>query len=1108
MATLKDFSNRSKQLLLSCSSWICLSLPLQAGAATSYVREPSVSGQTVLFNAEQSIWSAPLAGGKAQRLTSVPRAPHDIDPHPVLSPDGSQIAFLANFDGPSEIYTMPTNGGVPRRLTYENGRIRLIAWDKNAGVLFASPAAKGPYYFYTVAAVDPQTGKKSLYPLANANDAALSDDGRWIYFTRFGLSMTRDNMRAYRGGGMSQLWRFDLKEGKEAERIGSRQVNLIRPMPWHDRLIVLSDENERYNLWSLAADGSDAQQLTHFTDYSVLEASISGDHVVFRKGADLYQYDLTTNETKPVALDLVSDNIPRTPYWLSKPTKFLTDMAFSAKGDAAVFTMRGHAVVAGPSPRRQVVIATPDTVRLRHAQLSPDGKSVIAFSDAKGESSIWRFSADGSGAGEQLNDAVAAEPVALSVSPDGKQIAHTDLAGRLWLLDIASKKDQIIDTATTDGTSSFDGLSWSADGKYLAFVRTRGSNLRRQIAFFDTGSKRLEWVTDGRYESYTPTFSPDGKWLWFLSDRNFSLGNDSPWGDRNLGPAFAHRTGIYALALQKKSHFPFQPSTELDEPSDHKDDEKKKDDKSKSQPKKPLPAIEWDGLAARLYKVPVPAADYRGLGATDEFLYTLDTSEETGPLKSIHIDNNEHKIETFAPKVSDFDVTPDGKSILVVTNDAKKDAPDLFIAPTTAKKPDDLAGKTLDISGLRLRIDPVQEWNEEFLDAWRIHRDHYYDHALHGVDWPGIRKHFEPLLARVGDRSDLDDVLAQMVAEIGAMHSQIIPAKSTEKPATSLVASLGAYLVREAGTGFRVERIYQGDTDLPDQQSPLAAPGVDAQNGDVITAVNGQSTLNVPDLSVLLADQANKQVLLTLSRKGKEHKVIVTAVSANDERDLRTRDWEIDRANTVEKASQGTIGYLHLGGMTGEDMESFTREFYANIDKKGLVIDVRGNNGGNIDSWVLTQLMRRPWMFWARYGNAPSVNFQQAFQGQIAVITDERTYSDGEAFAQGIEALHLAPVIGERTAGAGVWLSDGTRLMDMGSARTAENPYFDMQGHWLVENKGVSPDIEVENMPVATFNGQDQQLEAALKYLQKQITEHPLSVLKPDVFDAPKTTTP
>ncbi|AQT05801.1 hypothetical protein [Acetobacter persici] len=245
---------------------------------------------------------------------------------------------------------MPTTGGVPRRVTYENGRIRLIGWDRNAGILFSFPAVTGPYYFYNVASIHPENGKKTLYPLANANDAALSDDGRWIYFTRFGLAMTRDNMRAYRGGGLSQLWRFDLKGGKEAERIGSHEVNLNRPMPWHDRLIVLSDENERYNLWSLATDGSDAKQLTHFTDYSVLEASISGDHIIFRKGADLYQYDLTTNQVKPVPLDLISDNTPRTPYWLAKPAKFLTDTDLSAKGDAVVFTMRGHAVVAAPSP--------------------------------------------------------------------------------------------------------------------------------------------------------------------------------------------------------------------------------------------------------------------------------------------------------------------------------------------------------------------------------------------------------------------------------------------------------------------------------------------------------------------------------------------------------------------------------------------------------------------------------------------------------------------------------------------------------------------------------------------------------------------------------------
>ncbi|MBS1069166.1 S41 family peptidase [Gluconobacter cerinus] len=1095
-----------RRSLLSCAALLGCTYGLTAQAEPGYFREPSVTGQTVLFSAEQSVWSVPLTGGTAQRLTSAPHGANAVDPQPVLSPDGKEIAFLANFDGPTELYIMPSSGGTPRRMTFENApKLHIAGWDAHAGILYSMPDATGPYYSYNVAALDPKTGAKHVYPLANVNDASISPDGKWLYAVRFGLAVTGDHMRAYRGGALSQLWRFDLQSGTEAERIGTRTANLIRPMPWRDRLIVISDENGRYNLWSTATDGTDARQLTHFTDYSVLEASLSDDHVVFRKGADLFSLDLTSGESHQIPVNLVSDNAPRAPYWLDRPTRFTTSETISPKGDAAIFTMRGHTVVAAASPRRLIVLPTPDNVRLRLARVTPDGKSVIAFSDAGGESALWRFAADGSGKGEALSQPSSTEPVALEISPDGKYAAHTDLLGRLWLLNLSSKAEKLVDDATQDGTNVFDSLSWAADGKALAFVRTRGSNLRRQIALYSPETGRTEWVTSDRYESYSPTFSPDGKWLWFLSDRTFSLANGSPWGDRNLGPAFPHRTGIYALALQAGERFPFQAPTELDH-DDSKEKSDKKDEK-KDAPKKPLPAFEWSGLADRLYQVPVPAADYHGLAAASDYLFTVDgTDDDANPLKSIHIDNNEHKIETFSPKVEDFSLSADGKTIMTVVPRAKQ-APEVLLLPVGAKKPDDVAGKSVSFDGLRLRIDPAQEWSDEFVDAWRLHRDHYYDRDLHGVDWKAVRAHFAPFVDRLGDRADLDDLLGQMVAEIGAMHSQLRPAQSLEDPAANLIAGLGAQITREA-KGFRITHIYRGDRDLPDQQSPLAAPGVDAQDGDLIVAVNGQSASDEPDLSTLLANQAGKQVLLTLLRNGKEHKTVVTAVSWRKQKSLRARDWEVSRADLVDRASHGRIGYLHLQAMVGDDMEAFAREFYANIDKDGLIVDVRGNNGGNIDSWVLTQLMRRSWMFWSRYGNAPAIDMQQAFQGHLIVISDEMTYSDGETFSQGIKSLHIAPLLGERTAGAGVWLSDGDRLIDNGNARTAENPYFDMSGHWLVENKGVSPDIEIENMPVATFKGQDQQLDAAVSYLKTQMADHPRPALKAEPFPVQQPASP
>ncbi|AOX19127.1 Tricorn protease-like protein [Kozakia baliensis] len=1075
---------------LLASAALIGALPAFAHAAPGYLRTPSIAANIVAFDAEQSVWAVPIAGGTARRLTDS----LGVDPHPILSPDGKEVAFLANYDGPTEIYVMPVSGGTPKRVTFENLAVQPIGWDRRAGILYSTAPASGPAFSKIVVGIDPATGTRHLYPFADANDAALSVNGQWVYFVRFGTALSHDHLRAYRGGAASQLWRFDTKSGQEAERIGPQDANLRRPMLWHDRLVVVSDQNGRENLWSYALDGTDARQLTHHTAFSVRDASLQGDRIVYQIGADLHVFDLAKNEDAPLPVDIVSDDAARRPQWLAQPFRYLNGISLAPQGNQVALTFRGHAVLASTGPRRRVQIADADNIRLRYAAISADDKALYAFSDASGEAELWRFPTDGDGHGVQLTHGNHTEPTGLYVAPDNKHIVHTDMSGRLWLYDTAGKTDRIIDDATKDGTTSYDVAAWSPDGRAFAFVRTRGGNIRRQIALYTLANNKTTWLTDGEYESYAPQFSPDGHWLWFLSDRTFSLANDSPWGDRNLGPVFPKRTGIYALALKAEEKFPFQPRTELDGP--------KPAEPPKTPEKTPKPpAIDLAGLPQRLYRVPVPAGDYQSLGASKDFLFVLDGTDDDKTLKSIHIDNDEHKIEDFAPKIRDFSVTPDGKTLMLVSGPPHT-APKILLVPAAAKAPTDTKQQTVNLDNFRLRVDPGAEWQEMFDDAWRLHRDHFYDRNLRGVDWDATRERYRPLVARLGDRSDLDDLLGQMVGELGALHSQLRPADTGTRPASDLIAGLGAHLTRQPG-GFIIDHIYAGDPNLPDELSPLLAPGVDAREGDLITGINGQSVVGAPDLSTFLADQAGRQVLLAIKRGGREIRTVSMATSMKRENALRYRDWEIGRAQAVAKASGGKIGYLHLQAMGDTDIASFARDFYANLDKDGLIVDVRRNMGGNIDSWVLSQLMRRAWMFWARYDNAPSVNMQQAFRGRIVVLCDEFTYSDGETFSQGIKSLHIAPLVGMRTAGAGVWLSDSDRLIDSGNARTAENPYFDMNGHWLVENHGVEPDKSVENMPVATFKGQDQQLSAAIDLLQQELKEHPIPALHPEKFRPP-----
>jgi tricorn protease len=384
-----------------------------------------------------------------------------------------------------------------------------------------------------------------------------------------------------------------------------------------------------------------------------------------------------------------------------------------------------------------------------------------------------------------------------------------------------------------------------------------------------------------------------------------------------------------------------------------------------------------------------------------------------------------------------------------------------------------------------------------FDDAWRLHRDHFYDAGMHGRDWPALRRQYGALLPRVGDRRELADLMAQMVAGLSALHSQVGAEDVRRGPDDIAPAGLGARLARVAA-GFRIEHVYRSDPELPGEAAPLAR--VRAQPGDVITSLNGRPLgggAGVADLHALLRGQAGRQVLLTLQREGTgpERRVVVLPVTAQREAALREGDWEQGRLARAQARSEGRVGYLRLRAMGRDDMATFAREFHAQLDREALVIDVRNNNGGNIDSWLLTQLLRRAWAWWqprSPEGAESSSNMQQARRGPLAVLIDADTYSDGETFAEGIRRLQLGTLVGRRTAGAGIWLSDGNRLLDRGIMRAAETGQYALGEGWLIEGRGVAPDIEVDNPPRDTHLGGDAQLDAAVDHLLRQLADQPV----------------
>ncbi|MEE4288706.1 MAG: S41 family peptidase, partial [Erythrobacter sp.] len=550
------------------------------------------------------------------------------------------------------------------------------------------------------------------------------------------------------------------------------------------------------------------------------------------------------------------------------------------------------------------------------------------------------------------------------------------------------------------------------------------------------------------------------------------------------------------------AEFAFSPENELadmgkekpaeDDDAAEDDEDKKDDDKDKEEAAKPKANIVLDGLAERLYKLPVKPGARDTLLASKDFLYTRIGEEWV----SIKIDRNDPKVETFAPKLAGLQISADRKTLAV----ALGDYPNLSFAlvPAKDKLPKELDEAKVRLGDWRVTLDPAAEWERMFLDAWRMHRDFAYDPALRGVDWEAVRDQHAPLVSRIGSRAELNTILGQMAYRLGILHSQVRAGDLPADDENGEMAFLGAEYTPVPG-GLRIDRIYRAEQDLVAWQPPLRRPDVDAREGDVIARVDGRAVASLADLRTALTTKAGQQVRLDLVRQGREVSTIVTPMNNRGRSVAAWYDFTEGRKAAVEELSGGSIGYVKLRAMGGDDIATFARDWFAQLDKGGIIIDVRNNSGGNVDSILIAQLLRRAWAFWGKPDGTGNeyTNMQSAYRGHVAVLIDERTYSDGETFAGAVKSLGLAPLIGTRTAGAGIWLSDRNRLVDNGGVRVAEYAQYDINGNWIVEGYGVSPDYEVENGPHATYEGRDAQLEAAIGLLQQKIAEEPVRDLVP-----------
>jgi len=1076
---------------------ICTSTIL---AEEGYYRSPSLHDQTLVFTAEGDLWKASVNGGNSIRLTTH----HGLEINADISPDGQFIAFNAQYEGPAEIYLISINGGIPRRLTFEGagmGRYapKVYGWTQDGKIIYSS------YKYSTLpnaqlVVMDPGTLEVKVVPLHQANEGVYDASGKTVFFTR--LPFQGSHSRRYKGGTAENIWKFTKGE-EEAVPLTVDYTGTTRQPMWHDgRVYFCADMDGTLNIWSMNIEGKDRKQHTNSSGWDIKKPDIFGGQIIYQKGADLYLYSIDEDSERKLHINLTSDFDQRRVKWIENPGSFITDTDLAPDGNHIAISARGRVFITPANGGRWREITRDSGIRYQNAEFINDQK-VAFLSDESGEMEVWKAGADGMSPLTQVTTGNNITILNSQISKDGKWMVYTDKNQSLMLTNLETKIRRKVTESSYNG---FVGLDFSPDSKWLAYSKP-DSNLTFRIHIYEIATGMDYAVTTDRADSYTAIWSADGKWLYFLSDRDFSSPMVySPWGPRQPEPFYDKTTNLYALALYKDEKFPFLPTNELVEWEDEEraDEEDKEDSKKKSKKKdrkteedqyKPF---DIEGLSERLYVVPIGNRNFSSIEISEDHIYWTQRdlgsfSRNLYALKITEKPNNEPTL--IQEGIRSFQLSDDHKKMLILKNGS------LHLIDANGSKAD-LSKTKIEMKDWIFQIDPVEDWRQLLVDAWRLERDYFWDPGLHGVDWDYMLEKHLPLVERVTDRYELDDLIAHMVAELSTLHTFVYGGDKREAPTKISVASLGARLKKdETKGGYVIEYIYKGDPDYMEVRSPLSEPQLKIKAGDLITAINGVSVLEAEHISQLMLKKVGQQVRLTLKNSdSNSYDEIVKPISSNQELNLRYTDWEVTRREITEESSNNNIGYIHLRAMGGGNYTEFLKGYYPIFNRKGLILDVRHNRGGNIDSWILEKLMRKIWFYWQPRKGQPYWNMQYAFNGHMVILCNERTASDGEAVTEGFRRLGLGKVIGKRTWGGEVWLTSSNRLVDGGIATAAEFGVYDENGEWLIEGHGVDPDIVVDNLPHETFKGKDAQLEAAIEHLKKLIEEDPRDVPPPPPY--------
>lgn len=1055
---------------------------------TRLLRFPATNGEQLVFTYAGNLYTVSLEGGIARQLTSH----NGFKMFPRFSADGTVLAFTGQYDGNTEVYTMPSYGGEPQRITLTPTLGRDDVGDRmgpNNIVMGWHPVEDKVLYRSRKRSFNAFQGQLYLaghegdlseqVPLPRGGFASYNGDGTQLAYNRIFREFRTWKM--YRGGMADDIWIHDFQTRQTRNLTNSDSQDII-PMWYGDRIYFASDrdENKRMNLWVHDLQSGQERQLTFFDEFDIKFPSLGAGIVVFENGGFIYRFDTETEQVQRVNVQVPGDHV-HVRGGLVQVNNLIQHQGLSPDGNRALFGARGDLFTVPAESGITRNITRSNGVHDRNPAWSPDGRHIAYISDVTGENELWMRAQDGSGEPVQLTDGADTYYYSLMWSPDSRYLLWSDKKLRLRFVDVETREVTLVDTAEYWEITSY---TWSTDSRWIAYTRPETEGMSR-IWFYSLESGEAFPVTDKWYASGSPVFSECGRYLYFTSSRDFNpIYSLTEWNH-----AYRDMSRVYLLALAAETPSPFHPKN--DEVTLQGDEQSGEGvgrgqssegnsaehsggaDSSENSISADHVVVDRQGIIDRIVQLPVQPSSYYGLGAASGRVYYMrNGSSDSRP--HLFMYDLEGRSETQLGAINGYMLSADRKKMLI----SRQGRYAIVDLPSRALD----VSEYLTLDHMRVDLDRRAEWMQIFEESWRQMRDFLYADNLHGVDWQAVRERYRPLAAAARHRLDLTYVIGEMIGELNVGHAYVgggdVP-RADRQP----VGMLGAELSRVSTGAYRIDRILRGQNWQTGRRSPLTEIGVSVPEGAYITAVNGLPVAEMANIRQAFVGLVDEPVVLSVSEEpegGSEREVLVRPIG--DEADLYYYNWVQRNIETVNEATDGRVGYIHIPDMGPGGLNEFVKHFYPQLRKQALIIDVRGNGGGNVSPMIIERLRREIAMVSAPRNVVPRPNPEHMLLGPMVTLLDEHSASDGDIFPYRFRQHNLGPLIGMRSWGGVIGIRGSLPFVDGGTLNRPEYGLYDIEGNeWIIEGVGVEPDIVVDNDPAREFDGVDDQLNRGIE---------------------------